>query len=185
MKIIKTSLEGVIVIEPKVHGDDRGFFLESFHARKFEDAGIDASFVQTNISRSSRGVLRGLHYQNPNPQGKLVTVVEGEVFDVAVDIRTSSPTFGKWTAVMLSETNHRHFWIPPGFAHGFCVLSPFATFMYQCTTPYDATGDAAIRWNDADLAIDWPVSDPSLSSRDAQAPWLRDVPRDQLPDLSR
>jgi dTDP-4-dehydrorhamnose 3,5-epimerase len=182
MKIINTSLEGVLVIEPQVFGDSRGFFYESFHQAKFRDAGIEASFVQTNVSRSTRGVLRGLHYQFPAPQGKLVSVLDGEVYDVAVDIRPSSATFGKWTAAMLSADNKRHFWIPPGFAHGFCVVSEAATFYYQCTTLYDPEADAAIRWDDPAIAIDWPINDPVLSDRDQRAPYLADVGLDHLPE---
>jgi dTDP-4-dehydrorhamnose 3,5-epimerase len=184
IKATETSLPGVLVIDPIVHGDDRGFFFESFHKRKYAELGVEADFVQTNISRSSRGVLRGLHYQFPHPQGKLVTVLEGEVYDVAVDIRPSSATFGQWTAVMLSATNRRHFWIPPGFAHGFCVVSDAATFMYQCTTLYDAAADAAIHWDDPSIGIDWPVSDPILSRKDELAPRLADVARERLPDVA-
>ena len=181
MKLIKTALPECLVIEPAVHGDARGFFYESFHAKKFADAGLDLHFVQTNISRSAHGVLRGLHYQWPNPQGKLVSVTEGEVYDVAVDIRAGSPTFGRWAAVILSAENKRHFWIPEGFAHGFAVLSDYATFSYQCTALYDHAADAAVRWNDAAIAIDWPLAQPLLSDKDARAPFLADVPREKLP----
>ena len=184
MRIIETSLPGCIVIEPAVHGDARGYFYESWNARTFAEAGLDFSFVQTNVSRSARGVLRGLHYQWPNPQGKLVSVVEGEVYDVAVDIRAGSPTFGRWAAAILSAENKRHFWIPEGFAHGFAVLSEFATFTYQCTTLYDHSADAAIRWNDADIAVDWPVGAPLLSEKDQRAPFLRDVPHGKLPTFA-
>jgi len=164
-----------------VFGDARGFFYESYNAEKYKSAGFDLNFVQSNVSRSAHGVLRGLHYQFPNPQGKLVSVVEGEVYDVAVDIRTGSPTFGRWTAAVLSAQNKRHFWIPEGFAHGFAVLSDFATFSYQCTALYDRTADAGIRWNDGDIGIDWPIGAPQLSDKDQKAPFLRDVPRDKLP----
>jgi len=181
VKIIETDLPGCVVIEPAVHGDARGFFYESFNARRFADAGFDVRFVQTNVSRSARGVLRGLHYQCPNPQGKLVSVLEGEVYDVAVDIRVGSPTHGRWAAAMLSSDNKRHFWVPEGFAHGFAVLSDYATFVYQCTTLYDRAADAAIRWNDAALAINWPVAEPALSDKDMNAPFLADVPRERLP----
>ena len=149
LKTIQTTLPGCIVIEPQVFGDARGFFYESFHAEKYKSIGLDLRFVQTNVSRSARGVLRGLHYQWPNPQGKLVSVLEGEVFDVAVDIRPGSPTFAQWTGVMLTDENKRHFWIPKGFAHGFAVVSEHATFMYQCTEVYNVANDAAIAWNDA------------------------------------
>ena len=181
MKIIRTELPECVVIEPAVHGDARGCFYESFHARKFADAGLDLHFVQTNVSHSAQGVLRGLHYQWPNPQGKLVSVLEGEVYDVAVDIRHGSPTFGQSIGVMLTADNHRHFWVPEGFAHGFCVLSEFATFTYQCTALYDARADAGIRWNDAALGIDWPISAPLLSDKDGRTPLLQDVPPERLP----
>lgn len=183
MKVIETRLPGAVVIEPQVFGDARGFFYESYNEAKYREAGIDRRFVQSNVSRSTRGVLRGLHYQWPNPQGKLVSVLEGEVFDVAVDIRRGSPTFGKWACVMLTAENHRHFWIPEGFAHGFCVLSEYATFIYQCTALYDATADAGIAWNDAEIGIDWPLSEPLLSGKDGKAPLLRDVPAERLPVL--
>jgi len=184
MKILRTELPECVVIEPQVHGDARGFFYESFHAGKFAEAGLDLRFVQTNVSRSARGVLRGLHYQWPNPQGKLVSVLEGEVYDVAVDIRRGSPTFGKWAAVVLTGDNKRHFWIPEGFAHGFAVLSDHATFMYQCTALYDRVADAGIRWNDADIAVDWPVAEPILSEKDAHAPFLAELPPERLPELA-
>ena len=181
MKLIETDLPGCLIIEPQVFGDARGFFYESFHAQKYKNAGLDLSFVQSNVSRSARGVLRGLHYQWPNPQGKLVSVLEGEVYDVAVDIRRGSPTFGRWAAAVLSAENHRHFWIPEGFAHGFCVVSDFATFTYQCTALYDPKADAGIRWNDAALGIDWPISAPLLSDKDGRTPLLEDVPPERLP----
>lgn len=182
MKVIKTPLPGCLVIEPAVHGDARGFFYESFNAARFAEHGLDLRFVQSNVSRSARGVLRGLHYQWPNPQGKLVSVLEGEVYDVAVDIRVGSPTFGQWAAAMLSADNKRHFWIPEGFAHGFAVLSEHATFTYQCTALYDRAADAAIRWNDAAIGVDWPIAEPALSDKDAKAPFLAEVPRERLPN---
>ena len=181
MKVIATALPGALLIEPQVFGDARGFFYESYNQGKWRDAGIDADFIQTNVSRSGRGVLRGLHYQWPHPQGKLVSVLEGEVYDVAVDIRRGSPTFGQSVGVMLTADNHRHFWVPEGFAHGFCVLSEFATFTYQCTALYDAKADAGIRWNDAELAIDWPLSEPLLSDKDRRTPLLKDVAPERLP----
>jgi len=184
MKIIETILPGCVVIEPQVHGDERGFFYESYNAQKYKDAGLDLKFVQSNVSRSAHGVLRGLHYQWPNPQGKLVSVLEGEVYDVAVDIRRGSPTFGRWAAAILSAENKRHFWIPEGFAHGFAVLSEFATFTYQCTALYDRAADASILWNDGEVAIDWPISTPQLSEKDARAPLLRNVPADRLPQYT-
>jgi dTDP-4-dehydrorhamnose 3,5-epimerase len=181
LKRIDTALPGVCVVEPVVHGDARGFFYESFHAGKYRQLGIDVQFVQSNVSRSGRGVLRGLHYQWPHPQGKLVTVLEGEVYDVAVDIRRGSPTFGRWEAAMLTAENHRQLWIPEGFAHGFCVVSEAATFMYQCTALYDPAADAGVRWNDAAIGIDWPVAEPLLSVKDEASPFLADVPADKLP----
>lgn len=181
MKIVATELAECLVIEPQVFGDDRGFFYESFNRDKLLQHGLELDFAQGNVSRSARGVLRGLHYQWPNPQGKFVSVLEGEVWDVAVDIRRGSPTFGKWAAVVLNAENKRHFWIPEGFAHGFAVLSEHATFTYLCTRTYDAQADAGIRWNDADLAIDWPLSAPSLSGKDAKAPFLAEVAPDRLP----
>lgn len=181
MRVIQTALPGALVIEPQVLGDPRGFFYESFNAVRFRDAGIDARFVQSNVSRSAKGVLRGLHYQWPNPQGKLVSVLEGEVYDVAVDIRHGSPTFGRWVGAMLTAENFRHFWVPEGFAHGFCVLSEFATVSYQCTALYEREHDAGIRWNDADIGIDWPISAPLLSDKDTRAPFLEDVPPERLP----
>ena len=181
MKVIETSLPGVVVVEPAVHGDARGFFYESYNAEKYKAAGLDLHFVQSNVSRSAHGVLRGLHYQWPKPQGKLVSVLEGEVYDVAVDIRAGSPTFGRWAAAILSADNKRHFWVPEGFAHGFAVLSEFATFTYLCTALYDRAADASIRWNDAEIAVDWPLSKPLLSEKDEGAPFLRDVPAGKLP----
>jgi dTDP-4-dehydrorhamnose 3,5-epimerase len=184
VKIVRTPLPGCVVIEPVVHGDARGYFYESWNARTFADAGIDVRFVQTNVSRSARGVLRGLHYQWPNPQGKLVSVVEGEVYDVAVDVRAGSPTFGQWTAAVLSAENKRHFWVPEGFAHGFVVLSDNATFIYQCTALYDRAADAGIRWNDGRIAVDWPVAEPILSDKDRRTPFLDEIARDKLPPYS-
>ncbi len=181
MKLIKTPLPECLVIEPTVHGDTRGFFYESFHAAKFAGIGLDLKFVQTNVSRSAQNVLRGLHYQYPNPQGKLVSVLEGEVYDVAVDIRVGSPQFGRWAAVVLSAENKRHLWIPEGFAHGFAVLSENATFSYQCTNLYEHANDASVRWNDAAIGIDWPISAPLLSDKDQRAPFLADIAQQKLP----
>ena len=181
MKIIESDLPGCLVLEPQVFGDERGFFYESFNHDKLAAHGLQPAFVQGNVSSSTRGVLRGLHYQWPKPQGKLVSVLEGEVWDVAVDIRRGSPTFLRWTAVVLSAENKRHFWIPEGFAHGFVTLSERALFTYLCTATYDRTADAGIRWDDPALAIDWPASAPLLSDKDARAPLLGDVPQDRLP----
>lgn len=184
MRRIDTNLPGVCVLEPRVFGDDRGFFYESYNQARFSELGIDVDFVQSNVSRSVKNVLRGLHYQWPNPQGKLVSVLEGEVYDVAVDIRRGSPTFGRWVAAVLTARNKRHFWIPEGFAHGFCVVSESAVFTYQCTALYDPATDAGIRWNDADIAVDWPLGSPQLSDRDSKAPFLCDIARERLPDYT-
>lgn len=181
MKVITTDLPGCLLLEPRVFEDERGFFYESFNSDALAAVGIERTFVQGNVSCSSEGVLRGLHYQWPNPQGKLVSVLDGEVWDVAVDIRRGSPQFGRWTAAVLSARNKRHFWIPEGFAHGFVTLSPRALFTYTCTATYDREADAAIRWDDPQLAIDWPVSAPRLSDKDARAPLLADVAPERLP----
>ena len=176
MKVIETSICGCVIIEPTVFGDERGFFLETFHAARYaESAGINLPFVQDNHSRSSKRVLRGLHFQKTKPQGKLVRVVRGEVYDVAVDIRANSKTFGKWEAVILSEQNKLQFWVPPGFAHGFVVLSDIADFEYKCTDFYDSTDEGSILWSDPDLGIQWPVQNPIVSSKDAVAKQLADL----------
>lgn len=184
MKVLDTTLPGVKLIEPQVFGDDRGFFYESWNQSRYAEQGIDFGVCQVNVSRSAFGVLRGLHYQWPNPQGKLVSVLEGEVYDVAVDIRRGSPTFGRWTAAVLSAANKRQLWIPEGFAHGFVVTSDTAMFHYLVTAPYDRVADASLRWNDAALAIDWPVAQPSLSDKDGKAPVLADIPEHRLPVYS-
>ena len=175
MRFTETELTGVVLIEPQVFGDPRGFFMETYHRAKFEEAGIREVFVQDNHSRSARGVLRGLHYQVGRPQGKLVRVVRGAVFDVAVDIRRASPTFGRWFGVELTEENRRMLYVPPGFAHGFCTLSEEADFLYKCTDLYAPDLDRGIRWDDPDLAIAWPIRDPILSQKDAALPFLRDT----------
>ena len=167
MKITPTEIPEVLVIEPDVHGDARGFFMESWHARKYAELGLGVPFVQDNHSRSRRGVLRGLHYQLHQPQGKLVRVVTGRVFDVAVDIRKGSPTFGRWVGIELSEDNHRQFYVPPGFAHGFCVLSESADFLYKCTDYYAPEDEHGILWNDPAIGIEWPGSDFLVSEKDA------------------
>lgn len=181
MKVIETSLPGCLLIEPKVFGDARGFFMEGWNRERYAASGIGPDFVQSNLSRSAQGVLRGLHYQWPNPQGKLVSVLEGEVYDVAVDIRRGSPHFGQGTAVVLSAENKRQFWIPQGFAHGFVVTSESALFSYLCTAPYDAEADAGVAWDDPTIAIDWPVAKPLLSNKDANAPRLNDVAPERVP----
>ena len=170
MKVTNTKLKDCVTIEPEVFGDDRGFFMEIFQAERYSHlAGIKLPFVQDNHSRSSRGVLRGLHFQKSKPQGKLVRVVRGEVYDVALDIRQGSPTFGQWEGVILSEENKTQFWVPPGFAHGFVVLSDTADFEYKCTDYYDPSDEASILWNDPDLNILWPIDNPILSEKDASA----------------
>jgi dTDP-4-dehydrorhamnose 3,5-epimerase len=180
MKLTPKEIPDVVLIEPDVFRDTRGFFLETWHERKYAEGGVTGPFVQDNHSHSRRGSLRGLHAQRERPQGKLVRVVDGEVFDVAVDIRRGSPTFGKWVADRLSGENLRQLWIPPGFAHGFCVLSETVHLEYKCTDFYDAEDEIAIAWNDPEIGIDWPVSDPTLSAKDAAAPALRDFV-DRLP----
>jgi len=176
MKISHSKLKGCVIIEPRVFGDERGFFLETFQAVRYEqEAGIDLSFVQDNHSRSARGVLRGLHFQKTKPQGKLVRVVRGEVYDVAVDIRKGSATFGEWEGVILSEDNKKQFWVPPGFAHGFVVLSDTADFEYKCTDYYDPSDEGSILWSDPDLNIPWPIANPVLSTKDESAKRLVDL----------
>jgi dTDP-4-dehydrorhamnose 3,5-epimerase len=178
MQVFETAIPDVKLIEPKVFGDDRGFFLESFQAERYaQQAGITLAFVQDNHSRSARNVLRGLHFQRSKPQGKLVRVVRGEVLDVAVDIRRGSPTFGNVVAEILSEDNKRQLWIPPGLAHGFVVLSETADFEYKCTDYYDPSDEGSLIWNDPDLNIDWRVTDPILSAKDAQGLRLAELYR--------
>ena len=172
MKVLETELPGVLVVEPYVFGDERGFFLETWNQARYEDAGLPGNFVQDNLSFSSRGVLRGLHFQNPHPQGKLVHVLQGEVFDVAVDIRVGSPTFGRWVGVSLSSENKRQLWVPEGFAHGFVVTSEKALFSYKCTDFYHREAEAGVVWNDPDIGIDWPIANPTLSDKDRAAPRL-------------
>lgn len=176
LNFIESPLPGVILIEPKVLADERGFFMETYHLARFRENGIPALFVQDNHSRSMRGVLRGLHYQEPHGQGKLVRCTRGALFDVAVDIRRGSPHFGKWFATEISEANRRMLWVPPGFAHGFCATSDVADLVYKCSELYDASSDRSILWNDPDIGIEWPVTDPLLSPKDAAAPRLRDAP---------
>lgn len=181
MKVIDTDLPGVKIVEPRVFGDQRGWFMETWRRENYIEHGIGPDFVQSNASRSARGVLRGLHYQWPEPQGKLVWVSHGRVFDVAVDIRPDSAHFGRWTGVELSAENNRQLWLPEGFAHGFQVLSDTATFSYLCTRPYRAEYDAAIAWNDPRIALDWPLPPTDLSDKDRAAPQLDRVPADRLP----
>jgi dTDP-4-dehydrorhamnose 3,5-epimerase len=175
MNVIRTAIPEVLIIEPKLFGDQRGFFVETFKADRYAAHGIAGPFVQDNLSRSACGVLRGLHLQNPRAQGKLVTVLRGRVLDVAVDVRRGSPTFGQHVAVELSEENRRQVWVPRGFAHGFAVLSEFADFFYKCDELYSPADEIAVRWNDPKIGIAWGVSMPSLSARDAAAPLLAEV----------
>lgn len=185
MNIIQTEIPDLLIIEPKVFGDKRGFFMETWQRDRYLKAGLDIEFVQDNAAGSSRGVLRGLHYQYPQPQGKLVQVFQGEVLDVAVDIRTGSPTFGKAVTCILSEDNRRQYYVPPGFAHGYYVLSEMAVFSYKCTDFYNPKTEGSILWNDPDLGIEWPVTEPILSSKDAAAPCLMDISKDRLPSYEK
>lgn len=180
MRVIATDLPGVLVIEPVVHRDGRGFFVETFHADRYRARGIAGPFVQDNHSRSTVGTLRGLHLQMERPQGKLIHVIEGEVFDVAVDVRRGSPTFGRWVSVRLSSDNFTQVYVPPGFAHGFCVLSPVAQVEYKCTEVYNPASEIGIAWNDPAIAIDWPAREPQLSPRDSRHPTLAEL-GDRLP----
>lgn len=172
MRVIATALPGVLIIEPRVFSDERGFFLETYHAKRYAEAGLQATFVQDNHSRSCRGTVRGLHFQQQRPQGKLVRVIEGEIFDVAVDIRTNAPTFGQHVAVMLSADNFLQLYVPPGCAHGFCVTSEVAQVEYKCTELYDADDERGLMWNDPALTIAWPTAEPILSTRDQGHPTL-------------
>jgi dTDP-4-dehydrorhamnose 3,5-epimerase len=180
MNVIRCELDGPLIIEPKVFGDARGFFLESYSRDRYRAAGIDHDFVQDNFSFSARGTLRGLHAQNPRPQGKLVSVWQGEVWDVVVDLRQKSPTFGRWFGVTLSAENKRQFWVPPGFAHGFVVTSETALFHYKCTDTYAPKDEIGFRWDDPAVGITWPVTTPILSARDARAPLLKELPPEKL-----
>jgi dTDP-4-dehydrorhamnose 3,5-epimerase len=181
MNIIPTELEDVILIEPKTFEDSRGFFLETYHRDRYQSSGVRDEFCQDNLSFSCQGTLRGLHYQFPHAQAKLVQVLQGEIVDVAVDIRRGSPTFGRAAVVRLSGENRRQLYIPRGFAHGFCVLSATALFSYKCSDLYAPDCDRGVLWSDPDLAIDWPVAGPLLSAKDAKLPRLRDIPAEGLP----
>lgn len=183
MKVIETGIPGLIVIEPVVHGDERGFFMESWNSRRYGELGVPEHFVQSNVSRSGPEVIRGLHYQYPKPQGKLVSVLEGSVFDVAVDIRPDSPTFRQWAGVELSASNHRQMYVPQGFAHGFCVLSESVLLSYLCTEVYYSEYDAVVAWDDPDIGIRWPLSSGRLSDKDKSAPRLRDIGPEALPRI--
>ena len=175
MRFLSTDLPGVIIVEPDVYQDSRGFFLETYHVHKYQEGGIPAVFVQDNHSRSAQGTIRGLHAQLQRPQGKLVRVIAGEIYDVAVDIRRGSPTFGRWVGVILSAENFRQCYVPPGFAHGFCVTSESAQVEYKCTDFYDPSDEISLRWDDPDLGIAWPIALPTLSAKDRAAPRLGDI----------
>ena len=183
MKVTRTSLDGVLIIESDVFGDERGFFMESWKSSGYANAGLPADMLQSNFSRSTYGVIRGLHYQYPQPQGKLVSAVEGTIFDVAVDIRSDSPSFGQWTAVELSADNHFQLYVPEGFAHGFCALSETALVHYMCTSEYSPEFDAALAWNDPDVAVDWPIEPVSVSAKDSAAPRLCNISKSALPRI--
>ena len=183
MNVIETAIPGALILEPKMFGDQRGFFIETFRADRYSALGIAGPFVQDNLSRSTHGVLRGLHLQNPRTQGKLVTVLRGRVRNVAVDVRRGSPTFGQHVSVELSEENRRQFWVPRGFAHGFVVLSETADFFYKCDDVYSPSDEIVVRWNDPAIGIAWGIDSPSLSARDANAPLLADVGK--LPEYGK
>ena len=185
MEIVKTKLPGVIVFEPKIFGDKRGFFLETFRNDVLLDAGIDTQFVQDNHSRSSKGVLRGMHYQMTQTQGKLVRVATGAVFDVAVDVRHGSPTFGEWYGTQLDEDNMRMMYVPPGYAHGFVVLSDTTDFLYKCTDYYHPQSEQGIAWDDPDIGINWPIEEVTLSEKDKKNSRLKDQPVDMLPEFKK
>lgn len=175
MNVIKTKIADLLIIEPKVFGDERGFFYETYQETRYKEAGITQNFVQDNRSRSTQNVLRGLHFQKKKPQGKLVTVTQGLVFDVAVDLRPDSPTFCQHESVLLSGENKLQFYIPPGFAHGFCVLSGIADFQYKCTDYYDPNDESGLLWSDPELLIEWPITTPVLSSKDSVLPTLAKI----------
>lgn len=184
MKVVETRLPGVLIVEPRVFGDARGFFLETWSRTRYGAAGVEGDFCQDNVSFSCHGTLRGLHYQHPHAQDKLVYVLQGEIFDVAVDIRRGSPTFGQWDGALLSAENHRQIFVPKGFAHGFCVTGETALVAYKCTDTYHPEAEGGILWNDPDIGIHWPLADVLLSEKDARAPRLRDVPPERLPAYS-
>lgn len=181
MKVIPTAIKEVLILEPDIFHDQRGFFMETYQKTRYQEAGIGNDFVQDNLSVSTHGTLRGLHFQNPNAQDKLVYVIQGEVFDVAVDIRNGSPTFGQWISVVLSSDNKRQFFIPKGFAHGFCVTSETAIFAYKCSNYYAPASEGGILWSDPDIRIQWPVEAAVLSQKDLTYPRLKDIPKDKLP----
>ena len=181
MKVDTLSIPGLLLIEPDIHGDERGFFMESYSRDRYAAAGLPIEFVQDNVSVSTRGILRGLHLQHPNAQGKLCFVLEGEVFDVAVDVRVGSPTFGRWEGVLLSSERKKQLYVPPGFAHGFCVISEQAMFSYKCSEFYSAPSELGVAWDDPQIGIDWPVRSPRLSAKDRKNRRLQDITEDELP----
>jgi dTDP-4-dehydrorhamnose 3,5-epimerase len=181
MRVTPTALPEVLLFEPAVFGDARGYFFETWQSERYAQHGLPSQFVQDNVSRSQRGILRGLHLQHPFGQGKLVQVLDGEVYDVAVDVRVGSPSFGRWIGERLSSDNHKQLYIPPGFAHGFCVVSESALLQYKCTELYHPETELSVAWNDPELAIDWPVREPVLSKKDAAGLALSAIPRDRLP----
>ncbi|MBI1816630.1 MAG: dTDP-4-dehydrorhamnose 3,5-epimerase [Deltaproteobacteria bacterium] len=183
MRFVRSELPEVVIVEPDVFRDDRGFFLETYHEGKYREGGIPGPFVQDNHSRSTRGILRGMHAQERHPQGKLVRVLQGEIFDVAVDIRRGSPRFRRWVGIALSADNFRQVYVPPGFAHGFCVLSEIAEVEYKCTDLYDPSDELRLLWNDPDIAIEWPIAEPLVSPKDAAGQRLADL-MDRLPVYS-
>ena len=185
MNVKETKLSGVLILEPDVFSDERGFFLETWNSTRYESIGIHGPFVQDNVSFSKKEVLRGLHFQYPQSQGKLIQVLSGQVIDVVVDIRLGSPTFGHWISEVLSKANHRQMYIPPGFAHGYCVKSETALFSYKCTDFYNPKTESGVIWNDADLNIDWPIKEPVLSPKDANYPRLKDIRPEKLPHFKR
>lgn len=185
MKILEIELEGVMVLEPLVFDDERGFFMETYHKERYNERGMPATFVQDNLSFSRAGTLRGLHFQHPNGQAKLVQVLSGHVFDVTVDIRNGSPTFGQWIGIHLSDENKRQLFVPEGFAHGFCVLSDTALFSYKCSDLYAPDCEGGLLWSDPDIGIDWPVKGPILSEKDAKYACLRDIPVERLPKYKK
>ena len=185
MNIKETKLTGVLILEPKVFSDDRGYFLETWNNTRYEQAGIPGPFVQDNISFSKKGILRGLHFQYPQSQGKLIQVLSGEVVDIVVDIRAGSPTYGQWIGEILSESNHRQIYVPQGFAHGYCVTSEAALFSYKCTDFYNPATEHGIIWNDPDIEIEWPTSQPELSAKDAVYPRHKDLRPESLPQFGR
>jgi len=185
MNIEETKLSGVLILEPKVFTDDRGYFFEIWNSTHYKQSGIPGPFVQDNISFSKKGILRGLHFQYPQSQGKLIQVLSGEVLDVVVDIRAGSPTYGQWVGEVLSESNHRQMYVPPGFAHGYCVTSEAALFSYKCTDFYNPSTEHGIIWNDPDIGIEWPIAQPVLSTKDAVYPGLKDLRPENLPQFGR